>query len=177
MGQSEAMTAAFHKALKFTLQWEGGFVNDPDDPGGATNFGITHRTYDAWRKKHELKTQSVSKISKEEVEQIYFEEYWLAGKCDRLPDDLAIAHFDWCVNHGVAGATKHLQDVTFAKVDGIFGPKTEAAVYSAIHLRGEINVVSAYVARRKRWYDAGNPKFREGWMNRLKALKKLLQVK
>lgn len=171
------MTDAFLKALKFTLQWEGGFVNDPDDPGGATNFGVTHRTYDAWRKKNGQKTQSVQKIQTEEVEQIYFEEYWLNGKCDRLPDDLAIAHFDWCVNHGVSGAIKHLQDVVFAKMDGVFGPRTEQAIYASIHLNGEINLLRAYVARRKRWYDSGNPKFRAGWMNRLNALKKLLHVK
>ena len=52
-------TAEFIDALPFVLQWEGGYVNHPNDPGGATNKGVTQKVYDAWRAKNGLPAREV----------------------------------------------------------------------------------------------------------------------
>ena len=63
----------FKKALKFVLKWEGGYVNDPDDKGGATNKGITQCTYNGWLKTKGLKPKDVKNITDVEVAQIYYQ--------------------------------------------------------------------------------------------------------
>ena len=67
----------FKKALTFVLIREGGYVNDPDDPGGATNRGITQRTYNAYLAKLKKPTADVKNITEYEVKEIYYNNYWL----------------------------------------------------------------------------------------------------
>ena len=112
-------TAVFQKALGFALQWEGGYSNHHSDKGGATNRGITQATYNEYRSNKELKVQSVRNITTKEVYDIYYSMYWLPGKCNVLPDKLAIVHFDWCVNSGVNRGIKTLQQVIHTPCDGI----------------------------------------------------------
>lgn len=101
----------FRLALEFTLRWEGGYSHHEKDPGGATNMGITQVTYDNWRKGHGLSTLPVRGISQDEVEQIYYENYWLKAGCDQTePLGLAISVFDFAVNSGVGTALKHKAD-------------------------------------------------------------------
>lgn len=102
----------FNKALNITLGYEGGYSNSQYDKGGKTNYGITHSTYDAWRKEHHLPTQDVRNITKEEVTQIYNDYYWVpsgASKIAQTDPKLAIAVFDTAVLHGVGGAKKFLK--------------------------------------------------------------------
>lgn len=102
--------AVFEKALKITLNFEEGYSNNKYDKGGKTNYGITHFTYDAWRKKNNLPLQDVSKITKEEVEKIYHDEYWVASGADKIAQNnpqMAIALFDTAVNMG-AGTAKNM---------------------------------------------------------------------
>jgi len=75
MVEFNSMNEHFELALSFTRKWEGGFVNHPADPGGKTNFGITQRVFDAWRKSWGLPTLDVRMIGREEVAQIYFHNY------------------------------------------------------------------------------------------------------
>jgi lysozyme family protein len=96
----------FGRALQFVLKWEGGFVNNPADPGGATNKGITQGVYDAWRRSKGLKPRSVEQIEQPEVEQIYRERYWNPINGDSLPAPVALAAFDLAVNSGVGVASK-----------------------------------------------------------------------
>lgn len=99
---------SFDIALKYTLQFEGGYVNDPADKGGATNKGITKAVYDEYRTKNSLPIQSVKNISDKEVQDIYYKQYWLASGCDKLSDKLAIVVFDFSVNSGVSRAKRYL---------------------------------------------------------------------
>lgn len=99
----------FNTALKVTLNFEGGYSNDKYDHGGETNKGITHTTYDAWRKRHGLSTRSVRDITPNEVNQIY-SEYWHESGADKIKDKkLAIAVFDAGVNMGTGVAQKLLK--------------------------------------------------------------------
>ena len=99
-----------YKALAFTLKWEGGYSNDPHDPGGETNKGITKKVYDAYRQLHKLPIQSVKLISANEVYDIYEDNYWICTGCDKLNDlKLAISLFDCAVNMGASRAVKYLK--------------------------------------------------------------------
>lgn len=93
------MPTNFEQALAFVLQEEGGYVDDPHDPGGATNFGITQHTYDAWRTKQGLPLQSVQLISQDEVSTIYKEEYWDANNLEPMPQVWQLFLFDSYVQH------------------------------------------------------------------------------
>jgi lysozyme family protein len=94
------MSDLFKKTLKFVLKKEGGYVNDPDDKGGATNKGITQFTYDQYRKDCKLALNPVKNITDKEVEEIYYKRYWLANKCDTMNPVFAVMVFDTAVNMG-----------------------------------------------------------------------------
>jgi lysozyme family protein len=157
----------FQQALKFVLKWEGGYVNHPNDPGGATNKGITQRTYDSYLSSKGKGSIPVKKITDSEVEDIY-RKYWTDGKCDKMRPSLAVAHFDACVNSGVYGAAKILQRAVQTKPDGIIG----AITISLLDMATAKDLIDS---RRKHYEDiiAKNPKletFRKGWNNRLDDL-------
>lgn len=101
---------SFEVALEFTLKWEGGYSNHPSDPGGATNLGITQRTYTAWLESNGELPKDVRNVQLDEARRIYYENYWLAARCDDLPMPLAMAHFDSAVNHGPGNARILLQN-------------------------------------------------------------------
>lgn len=100
----------FERALAFVLRWEGGYSDHPDDPGGATNYGITQATYDVWRRSNGLPTRPVREISMDEVRAIYRTRYWEPIRGDELPPPLALATFDLAVNSGVGLARKALRE-------------------------------------------------------------------
>jgi len=107
---------------------EGGYVNHPRDPGGATNRGITQRTYDAWRRMHGRPPRNVRGITKEEAEKIIEFQYLNVVRCDALPSGLDYAMADYAVNSGPAHAARELQRVLGVAVDGVIGAHTLAAV-------------------------------------------------
>lgn len=141
----------FDTSLRFVLDREGGFVNHPNDPGGATNYGITQRTYNHWLKAKGLPPKPVENISTPEVRAIYFEDYWLKSGCDQMPWALCAVHFDTAVNMG-SGRAKG-----FARSSGL-----SAVLYlTARTLR--------YIER----ITVEHPKsavFARGWANRVKHL-------
>lgn len=100
----------FQRALAFVLRWEGGYVDHPQDPGGATNMGITQATYDRWRRSQGLPTRPVRDISREEAAAIYRVWYWapLAARYAKQDPALALALFDLSVNSGLGRAREAL---------------------------------------------------------------------
>ena len=99
----------FRKSLAFTLQWEGGYVDHPLDPGGPTNYGITQAVYDRWRKARGLPPRPVRQIERSEVETIYLQLYWLSAGCNQQEWPVNCVLFDSAVNCGVARAKKWLE--------------------------------------------------------------------
>src|SRR6266478_3527903 len=99
-----ASETRFLAVLAFTLKWEGGFVDNPFDPGGATNMGITQAVYDAWRLANGHPTQSVEFISISEVQAIYRQLYWDKALCSLFASPLDAVQFDSAVNFGVRSA-------------------------------------------------------------------------
>lgn len=95
------MTAANYPAsLAFTLKYEGGRVDNPKDPGGRTNQGVTQKTYDAWRGKKGLSRKDVYEMAASERDEIYKIGYWDTVGGDAIPAGPDLATFDYGVNSG-----------------------------------------------------------------------------
>jgi len=167
-------STAFRQALPFVLRWEGGYVNHPDDPGGATNKGVTQKVYDAWRAKNGKLPQSVKLLADEEMHAIYESGYWLPPRCDRLADALDLVQFDTAVNMGVGRAVRFLQTAVGAAPDGDFGPGTEKCVANCDSGDALVTYCDAREAYYRRLVDKKPALgvFLKGWLNRLNALRK-----
>ena len=115
------MKTSFEEIINKVLEHEGGYVNDPHDAGGETNFGIAKRWYP---------NVDIKNLTKEQAKKIYHTDYWRRGKCDEVPSQLRHIYFDMCVNFGRKGAVKVLQQAANSKtrnkidVDGGMGPTT-----------------------------------------------------
>lgn len=104
----------FSACLANTLREEGGLSNDPGDPGGLTNKGITHATYDAYRASKGLYPRSVAQIADDEIRDIYITNYWTPIGAETLPAGVDLSAFDYAVNSGPARARRAL----IAAMDG-----------------------------------------------------------
>lgn len=137
--------AAFTPQIQaWILASEGGYVDHPSDPGGATNMGITHRTLAAWRKAPSVSKQAVKDLTRQEALDIYEAQYWRTSGADRLPEGLDYAVFDYAVNSGPARAVKDLQRVVGVAADGIVGAQTLAAA----ERYGAVRAIEGITARR-----------------------------
>lgn len=114
----------FKSALKIVLLFEGGYVNDPKDAGGETNYGITKAVAVENGYHGDMKSLPLSV-----VERIYKTKYWDAVKCDSLPSEIRLSMFDSAVNSGIGYSIKWLQRAVGVRDDGIFGDKTSKAVH------------------------------------------------
>lgn len=117
------MNTNFDACLAQTLKYEGGYVDHPADPGGATNMGITLATLRAWRGKPVSKAD-VRFLTKMEAGEIYRNKYWNAVRGDDLPRGIDLAVFDWAVNSGPVAAIKALQKAVGTTPDGYIGAVT-----------------------------------------------------
>lgn len=153
----------FDQALAAVLVHEGGYVNDPQDPGGATNKGVTQAVYDDWRHGQGAAPRSVRQLEPAEVQAIYRHLYWDRIKGDDLPSGVDYATFDFAVNSGVSRAARFLQTAAGVASDGIIGPATIAATKVS-----PSNVITALVDHRLSFLRSLGtfPRFRKGWTAR-----------
>lgn len=165
------MTATgFSRCLKRVLVHEGGKVDDPEDPGGRTAYGITQRVYDAWRDSKKQARRDVWEIAQTEVGDIYRRRYWSVIGGDRLPDGLDYVVFDGAVNSGTAQSVKWLQRSLGArytgKIDGQMGLMTLDAIAA---FPDHDQLVGLICARRLAFMQALRtwPRFRRGWQRRV----------
>lgn len=100
----------FPVCLNQVLLSEGGFVDDKDDPGGATNLGVTQFTYDAYRRRTKQTPQSVRLITRAEAGSIYRDSYWAALHCSTFAFPMAFILFDTCVQWGAHGTIELLME-------------------------------------------------------------------
>lgn len=178
-----AIPPAFSRALDMVLQHEGGYVDHPNDPGGATNKGVTQKVYNAYRTKKGQPKRSVKEIADDELQDLYFNGYWRPAMCGEMPNEaLATFMLDAAVNHGPSQAIKLLQQaaqVPDKDCDGCWGPNTRGRVMIAASNAQAL--IEACLLARERFYRRIvqlNPKlaaFLRGWMNRLTALRAHLQ--
>ena len=102
------MFANYSASLARTLKWEGGYSNNPKDPGGATMHGVTFRTYNAFRSRMGLPPADVRHITPTELQAIYQTEYWDCLRCSQLASGVDLVVFDAAVNSGVYRAHQWL---------------------------------------------------------------------
>jgi lysozyme family protein len=159
------MKANFKPSLASVLVHEGGYSNHPKDPGGATMKGVTQRVYDAYRRNAGKELQTVRNIFPDEVEAIYYQQYWLAVRADNLPSGLDYAVFDYAVNSGPSRAIKHLQEVLGVTADGIMGNVTIARASEPV-IKDKIRAL----CERRMLFLKGLPTwgtFGKGWSRRV----------
>lgn len=158
--------SAFDIALKLVLQMEGGRVDNPKDPGGRTNAGVTQRVYDAWRIKQGLPRRDVYLATLAEESAIYRHQYADPIRFDDLPPPVAYAVFDDAVNSGVSEAAKELQRALGCKADGAIGLLTLQACSGVNDLEGLVDKLCdarlSFLRRLKAFLTFG-----KGWKNRV----------
>jgi lysozyme family protein len=161
------MQERFDRCLDAVLGFEGGFVNDSRDPGGATKFGVT-RAVLGEALERPATIADVQALTRDGAAAIYRRRYWTVTGCDHLPAGVDLLTFDTAVNMGPAVAGRFLQQAAGTIADGIVGPQTTAAV-NAKDPRAIIESVSAYRGARYRAL-AGFEVFGKGWLKRLAAV-------
>ena len=113
------MEANFFKSLEIVLKHEGGFVDHPEDPGGATNKGITHKTYSDFLGRPLEDVSELKNIPDEHVQKIYKDGYWDRVKADQLSSGVDFCIFDWAVNSGPGRAAKALQKAVWFRFKSV----------------------------------------------------------
>ena len=117
----------FPKALAAVLVHEGGFVNNPKDPGGMTNLGCTKAVWEE-HCGHPVDEKTMRALTPNDVGPLYKRKYWDKVFGDDLPAGVDYVVFDAAINSGPGRAAKWLQACVGVEVDGGIGPKTLAAV-------------------------------------------------
>lgn len=130
---------------------EGGYVDHPRDPGGATNHGITKRVLEQWRGRKLTKTD-VRNLTKKEAEEILKVRYWDLVKGDDLPSGVDYVISDYATNSGPSKAGKDaqrtLRDMGFTlKIDGLIGPET-LGIFNSLPEQRRKEFVRMYCERR-----------------------------
>lgn len=150
-----------NKIINDIIRREGGYVNNPNDKGGRTNFGIAERSHpEAW---------ADDKITEDEAREIYLRKYVIGPGFDRVGDPHLMAQLvDFGVNSGPTIAIQKLQGILGVKVDGVLGPKTIAALSE----RDVREVNNQLVAERVKMIgricvkSPSQLAFLNGWLNR-----------
>lgn len=109
----------FDRAFEMLIGHEGGYVNDPRDPGGETKYGISRRAYPG---------EDIAGMTLERAKLIYRRDYWGPAGCDAVPDAVRFDLFDTAVNAGPRAAIRMLQRAARANDDGILGARTLMAL-------------------------------------------------
>lgn len=137
----------FYKSMVFSMKWEGGYNNDPDDPGGETKWGISKASYPE---------EDIKNLDPVRAATIYYEDYWLPSEAYRLPFPLCSVVFDTAVLCGVQRAREWLFEAS-------------GDPYKLIELRRGF-----HVERVKKKPSQG--KWLGGWLNRVNDLVKLVDI-
>lgn len=152
----------FLKAVNQVLTHEGGYVNDEQDPGGETNFGISKRSYPDL----DIKT-----LTKEQAIEIYHRDWWLKyGYCELRDDALAGKVFDLSINMGPGVAHTLLQlavmcsSLITIRIDGKIGPKTIKACND--HPVPTLLLATLRLKAVQYYADLGKEKYLRGWVYR-----------
>ena len=162
----------FQACLAEVLKLEGGWVDDPKDPGGATNLGVTLDTWRTWVGVNKVVTAAdIRLLTPADVAPLYQSVFWKGCAGEYLPAGADLATFDWCVNSGVRRGNEGLQEALGVKQDGLVGPVTLKA---AAAMDGKA-LVNAICDARKAFYESlpevEKAEFLHGWLNRVEAVR------
>jgi lysozyme family protein len=146
---------SFDRAFQITVGVEGGYVNDPADPGGETKYGISKRAHPG---------VDIKSLTMDQAKAIYLRDYWTPAGCSSMPERIGHLVFDCAVHHGVKTAIKLLQRALKVADDGEFGPITRGTL-TARDTNETANLLMAeravYMTTCSAW-----PTFKRGWLKR-----------
>ncbi len=120
------MNKRFLDIYRIVMEYEGGYVNHPNDPGGETYKGISRRAHPDW-KGWELIDQK-KPVPEQLVQEFYYNNYWVRLRADEMPYPIGEYLFDFGVNAGIIRAVITVQKILNVKVDGVLGPVTIGAI-------------------------------------------------
>lgn len=160
------------QAIALMIQLEGGFVNNPRDPGGATKYGITQRTLDQMHAKLPGRLPAtVQQLTEDHATLIYQTVQWHEIAGDQLDPRLALVMLNSAINQGTPTAVEILQSLSGCYADGVLGPATlhavgawRSAYYPGQHIAEEF---CAHAAVRYAQLYAAEGQFALGWYRRL----------
>jgi len=162
------MISNWQKSFELMLKSEGGYVNNPADPGGMTNLGVTKATWENWvgRESDEAEMRG---LTPEKVEPLYKKKYWDAVRGDELPPGISYLCFDFAVNAGAGRSIKTLQTAVGVTPDGGFGPMTMAAVQAV----DPNELIERFSQAKEDFYRSLTTfaTFGKGWLNRVADVK------
>lgn len=146
----------FDLAFDRLMGSEGGYSDDPSDPGGETNWGISKRSYP---------NVDIKNLTREGAKAIYLRDFWTRINGDEMYDGVAFQVFDFAVNSGIETAIRKLQAAAGVADDGHWGPVSRARV-AAMTESDVIMRLNAerlrFMTKLKNWPHAG-----KGWANRI----------
>ena len=156
------MNNNFKECLDLVLKSEGGWVNNPADPGGETNLGVTKRV---WEEYVGHPVESLKKLTKEDVAPLYEQKYWRPCYGEVLPRGLDFVVFSMGVNAGPGRSVKLLQQSIGCVPDGVIGPTTRGLISSS----NPTTLISKFSETRREYYRALKtfPIFGKGWLARV----------
>lgn len=157
----------FQTCMASVLQAEGGFVQNPRDPGGATNLGVTLATYSGWLGR-KASVDEIKALTPEKVSPLYRALYWMPISGDAMPPALALCVFHAAVNSGIGTASRQLQTILATATDGHIGPATLKAAQAFAAAHGLAKLVRQYQNTRRAFYRSLSTftTFGKGWLAR-----------
>lgn len=157
------MQGNFKECLDIVLKSEGGFVNNPADPGGMTNLGVTKRVWQEYTG-HEADEKIMRGLTAEKVAPLYEQRYWRPTYCEVLPRGLDLLIFSMGINAGTGRAVKLLQSAIGCVPDGVIGSTTMGLIKQS----NVADLIAKYSDTRRSYYKSLNkPMFEKGWLNRV----------
>jgi lysozyme family protein len=156
------MASNFKECLDLVLQSEGGWVNNPQDPGGETNLGVTKAVWEEYVG-HPVKT--MKDLTKDDVAPLYELKYWRPCYCEVLPRGLDFVVFSMGVNAGPGRSVKLLQQSIGCVPDGVIGPRTRELISSS----NGTTLIAKFSETRREYYRSLKtfPIFGRGWLSRV----------
>jgi len=151
----------FDASFERLLGHEGGLVDDPNDPGGLTNWGISQRSYP---------NVDIRNLTEAGAKEIYKRDFWDAARLEDMADAVSFQLFDFAVNSGISTAIRKLQQAIRVADDGHFG----AISWEAMRAMSESDVLFRlnaarlrYMTKLKNWSFDGGKGAGKGWANRI----------
>jgi lysozyme family protein len=150
------VSTAFLTAINRVLGIEGGYVNDPADPGGETNWGISKRSYP---------NLDIASLTRDDAIAIYERDFWSKIDGDTLPPGVGYQCLDFAVNSGVGTALRALQRAVGVADDGVFGPVSLAALKA----QDAADTIMRFLAERLMFMSGLSnwSSFGKGWARRI----------
>ena len=156
------MQGNYQTCLDLVLKSEGGWVNNPSDPGGETNLGVTKRV---WEEYVGHPVESLKKLTKEDVAPLYEQKYWRPCYGEVLPRGLDLLSFSMGVNAGTGRSVKLLQSSLGCVPDGVIGPATRGLISNS----NSATLIAKFSESRREYYRSlkNFPIFGKGWLSRV----------